>query len=99
MEPSFGHSYLLIEMQERREFGVVMPVGVMRDEREFVEHGLEALRRVGWLGALAAYLALDLTSATSQDAPTSCASYLGMESIARYVIVPLGWFRRSSPSW
>lgn len=44
---------------------------------------------VGWFGAVAAYLALDVTTATSQDAPTLRASYLGMESIARYVIVPL----------
>ena len=44
---------------------------------------------VGWLGAVAAYLALDVTTATSQDAPMLRASYLGMESIVRYVIVPL----------
>jgi hypothetical protein len=44
---------------------------------------------IGWIGAIAAYLALDVATATSQDTPTLRASYLGMESIARYVIVPL----------
>jgi hypothetical protein len=44
---------------------------------------------VGWVGAVAAYLALDVTAATSQDAQTLRAAYLAMESIARFVIVPL----------
>lgn len=44
---------------------------------------------VGWVGAVAAYLALDVAAATSKDAQTLRAAYLGMESIARYVIVPL----------
>src|SRR5687767_4677629 len=44
---------------------------------------------VGWMGAAAAYLALDVAVATSQDAQTLRAAYLGMELIARYVIVPL----------
>jgi hypothetical protein len=44
---------------------------------------------VGWIGALAAYIALDLATATSEDAPTLRAAYLGMEAIAHYVIVPL----------
>lgn len=44
---------------------------------------------VGWIGAVAAYLALDVTVATSQDSQTLLAAYLGMESVARYVIVPL----------
>ncbi len=46
---------------------------------------------VGWIGAVAAYLALDVTAATSQDAPTLRAAYLGMDSIARYVILPLAF--------
>jgi hypothetical protein len=46
---------------------------------------------VGWLGAVAAYLALDVASATSQDAQTLRAAYLAMESIAWYVIVPLAF--------
>src|SRR5688572_5494007 len=44
---------------------------------------------VGWLGAVAAYLTLDVAAATSRDAPTLRAAYLGMELIAWYAIVPL----------
>ncbi len=44
---------------------------------------------IGWVGAVAAYLALDVTAATSQDAQTLRAAYLAMEPIARFVIVPL----------
>lgn len=44
---------------------------------------------VGWLGAIAAYLALDVTVATSQDAETLRAAYLAMRLIAYYVIVPM----------
>ena len=46
---------------------------------------------VGWIGAVAAYIALDVAAATSQDAQTLRAAYLGMELIARYVIVPLAF--------
>jgi hypothetical protein len=44
---------------------------------------------VGWIGAVAAYLALDVAAATGQDAQSLRAAYLGMELIARSVIVPL----------
>ena len=44
---------------------------------------------VGWIGAVAGYIALDVAAATSKDAQTLRASYLAMESIAWYVIVPL----------
>ena len=44
---------------------------------------------VGWLGAVAAYIALDVATATSHDAQTLRSAYLGMESIVRYAIVPL----------
>lgn len=44
---------------------------------------------VGWIGAVAGYLALDVAAATSQDVRTLRAAYLGMELIAWYVIVPL----------
>jgi DMSO/TMAO reductase YedYZ heme-binding membrane subunit len=44
---------------------------------------------IGWFGAVAAYLALDVTVATSQDLQTLRAAYLAMELIARFVIVPL----------
>jgi hypothetical protein len=43
---------------------------------------------VGWIGAVAGYIALDVAAATSQDARTLRAAYLAMELIARYVIVP-----------
>ena len=46
---------------------------------------------VGWIGAVAAYMALDVAAATSQDEQTLRAAYLAMESIARYVIVPLAF--------
>jgi hypothetical protein len=44
---------------------------------------------VGWFGAVAAYLALDVTTATSRDPQRLRAAYLGMETIATSVIVPL----------
>src|ERR687898_3560062 len=44
---------------------------------------------VGWIGAVAGYMALDVAAATSQDAQTLRACYLAMELIAWYVIVPL----------
>ena len=44
---------------------------------------------VGWIGAVAAYLALDLAAAMSADAATLRAAYLGMSLIADSVIVPL----------
>jgi hypothetical protein len=46
---------------------------------------------VGWMGAVAAYIALDVTTAIGQEAATLQAAYLSMESIARYVIVPLAF--------
>lgn len=44
---------------------------------------------IGWIGALAAYLALDLTSVTSEDPDTLRAVYAGMELVVETVIVPL----------
>lgn len=44
---------------------------------------------VGWIGAVAAYLALDLAAATDADAATLRAAYFGMGLIAGSVIVPL----------
>jgi len=46
---------------------------------------------VGWIGAVAAYIALDVSAATGQDAQALRAAYLGMELIAWYVIVPLAF--------
>src|SRR5918992_4583173 len=44
---------------------------------------------VGWIGAVAGYIALDVAAATSRNAETLRACYLAMELIAWYVIVPL----------
>ena len=44
---------------------------------------------VGWLGAVAGFLALALAGLTSQDAQLVRAAYLAMELITRFVIVPL----------
>jgi DMSO/TMAO reductase YedYZ heme-binding membrane subunit len=44
---------------------------------------------VGWIGAVAGFIALDVAAATSQDAQTLRACYLAMGLIAWYVIVPL----------
>jgi hypothetical protein len=46
---------------------------------------------IGWIGAVAAYMALDVAAATSEDAQVLRAAYLMMESVARYVIVPLAF--------
>jgi hypothetical protein len=44
---------------------------------------------VGWLGAVACFLALSVVGLTSQDAQTVRAVYLVMEPTARFVLVPL----------
>lgn len=46
---------------------------------------------VGWLGAVGAYLALDVAAVTGHQAATLRTAYLGMELIARNVIVPLAF--------
>lgn len=44
---------------------------------------------VGWLGAVAAFLALAVAGLTSQDAQMVRVVYLAAEAITRFVIVPL----------
>jgi len=44
---------------------------------------------VGWIGAVAAYIAFDVSAATSHHDEALRTAYLAMESIARSVIVPL----------
>ena len=44
---------------------------------------------VGWLGAVIAYLALDLIATAGQDVARVRAAFVGMEAIIGYVIVPL----------
>lgn len=46
---------------------------------------------IGWIGAVAAYTALDVSTVTGQDVLGLRAAYLAMESIALYVIVPLAF--------
>jgi len=45
---------------------------------------------VGWLGAVVAYLPLDVIATVSQDVPTVRAAFHAMDLIIRYTIVPLG---------
>lgn len=44
---------------------------------------------VGWIGAILAYLALDVATVASDEPATLRAAYLGMELIALRVLVPL----------
>src|SRR5687768_105588 len=46
---------------------------------------------IGWLGAVAAFLALAIAGLTSQDTEMVRSAYLSMELIARFVIVPLSF--------
>jgi hypothetical protein len=46
---------------------------------------------VGWIGAVAGYLALDVATVTSQRAHVLRAAYIGMDLIARNAIVPLAF--------
>ena len=46
---------------------------------------------VGWLGAVAGFLALAIAGLTSQDAQMVRAAYLAMELITRFVIVPFSF--------
>ncbi|TFV91483.1 DUF2269 domain-containing protein [Blastococcus sp. CT_GayMR16] len=44
---------------------------------------------VGWLGAVVAYITLDLTAVTSRDVELVRGAYVAMELIVGYAIVPL----------
>ncbi|MFC0274842.1 DUF2269 domain-containing protein [Metabacillus herbersteinensis] len=46
---------------------------------------------VGWLGAVAAYIALDVAVVTSQNAQTMRAAYIAMDLIISWAIVPLAF--------
>lgn len=50
---------------------------------------LHVASSVGLLGAVAAFLALAITGLTSEDAQMVRAAYRAMQSIARFVVVPL----------
>src|SRR5438128_1395775 len=44
---------------------------------------------VGWLGAVAAFLALSIVGLTSRDAEVVRGAYLSMDLISRFVIIPM----------
>jgi putative effector of murein hydrolase LrgA (UPF0299 family) len=44
---------------------------------------------VGWIGALAAYISLDVVASVGRDAEALRSSYLAMDRIVRHIIVPL----------
>jgi hypothetical protein len=46
---------------------------------------------VGWLGAVAGFLALAIIGWKSQDAQTVSAAYIAMDWVTRFVIVPLSF--------
>ena len=46
---------------------------------------------VGWIGAVMAYLALNVSAITNQDVQTVRASWIAMEVTGWYVIVPLAF--------
>lgn len=46
---------------------------------------------VGWLGAVAGFLALAITGLRSEDTEIMNSAYLGMDLIARFVILPLSF--------
>lgn len=50
---------------------------------------VHVLVSVGWLGAIAAYLALNAVALASDDTERVRAAYLMMEPVARFAIVPL----------
>lgn len=75
----------------RRECGP-LPVRLLPTLRKATLAAHLALS-VGWLGAVAAYLALDLTAATGADPQVLRAAYLGMGAIAG-----LRRFPREAPS-
>lgn len=56
--------------------------------RKFVR-SVHVIVTVGWLGAVAGFLVLAIAGLTSQDMQLVRASYLAMDLITRFVIVPL----------
>jgi uncharacterized membrane protein len=54
---------------------------------------------VGWVGAVLAYIPLDVTAATSDDAPTLRVAYSAMDTVARWVLVPLALAALATGVW
>ena len=44
---------------------------------------------LGWMGAVAAFIVLDVATVASDDAPILRAAYIGMDLVATWAIVPL----------
>ena len=65
---------------------MIMPPGARK-----VALTLHVTTSVGWLGAVAAFLALALVGQTSQDAQTVRGAYLVMEPSARLILLPLAY--------
>lgn len=65
---------------------MIMPPGV----RKFALT-LHVTASVGWLGAVAAFLALAIVGQTSSDAQTVRGAYLVMEPAARFILLPLAY--------
>lgn len=51
---------------------------------------------VGWMGAVAAFIVLDVTTVTSDSEPMLRASYIGMDLVTKWALVPLALFAFSS---
>ena len=65
---------------------MIMPPGVRK-----LALTLHVTASVGWLGAVAAFLALAIVGQTSRDAPTVRGAYLVMEPAARLILLPLAY--------
>ncbi|HUR61121.1 MAG TPA: DUF2269 domain-containing protein [Candidatus Thermoplasmatota archaeon] len=50
---------------------------------------LHIMASVGWLGAVAGFIVLDVATVASPDAPILRAAYIGMDLLADWAIVPL----------
>ncbi|HEU4747142.1 MAG TPA: hypothetical protein VFS56_01480 [Gemmatimonadaceae bacterium] len=65
---------------------MIMPPGVRK-----LALTLHVTASVGWLGAVAAFLALAIVGQTSRDAETVRGAYLVMEPAARLILLPLAY--------
>jgi uncharacterized membrane protein len=65
---------------------MIMPPGVRK-----LALTLHVTSSVGWLGAVAAFLALGIVGLTSRDAQTVRGAYLVMEPAAKLILLPLAY--------
>lgn len=52
---------------------------------------LHVVVSLGWMGAVAGFIVLDVTTVTSADMPTLRAAYIGMDLVTDWAIVPLAF--------